>query len=132
MLVIIPCGGKKRAGKWPAFQLYCGSGFIAALKAALRLTTRENIRILSGKHGLLRLESVVEFYEQRIDEPGGVSAETVRRQASGEGLLGVPVVILAGKAYASVALQVWPHAQTPLSGARGMGYQRQILTRLGR
>lgn len=37
------------------------------------------------------------------------------------------VVILAGRAYTSAALTVWPHATTPLSGAGGLGRQLAVL-----
>jgi len=131
VIVIIPCGGKKRPGKWPAFQLYSGAYFLATLRAALRLAQRDRVFILSGKHGLLRLTDQVESYEQRIDEPGAVPVARVKEQARALGIASEPrVLILAGSSYSSVAKQVWPHAETPLLGM-GIGFQMQYLSRLG-
>lgn len=128
MVVVIPCGGKKRPGRWKAFQLYSGPYFEKALAAALRLTTKDRIFILSGKHGLLRLDQEVDSYEQRIDAPGAITAPAVAEQAAALGIAREPsVVVLAGSVYAGIAKTVWPDAQTPLLGLPGMGYQMQFL-----
>jgi hypothetical protein len=37
------------------------------------------------------------------------------------------VIVLAGRAYTTAALTVWPHATTPLAGAGGLGRQLAVL-----
>lgn len=133
MLILIPCGAKKREVQSPARELYLGDMFRMTLRAAETIAGEKGgrILILSGRHGLLELDQVVAPYEQRIDQPGAVSSEAVRRQAEDLGLLDeAEVLVLAGKAYSETAQKVWPHARTPLCGLRGIGYQRQVLSRI--
>lgn len=128
MVVVIPCGGKKRPGRWKAGMLYQGIYFQEALAAALRLTTKDRIFILSGKHGLLRLDQEVDSYEQRIDAPGAITAHAVAEQAAALGIDREPsVVVLAGSVYAGIVKTIWPDAQTPLLGLDGLGGQRKYL-----
>ena len=131
-LVIIPCGSKKAAAPCPAKSLYLGSYFNATLQTALVLTggDESRIRILSGKHGLLALDQIVAPYEQRIDQPGAITPEAVACQAKKDGLLGAEVIILAGSAYTSVALRVWPEAGRPFLGTRGIGEQLALMKRI--
>ncbi|WP_241962101.1 DUF6884 domain-containing protein [Rhodococcus opacus] len=97
-LVVIPCGARKAAVPMPAGALYLGSYHRLCQKAAVRLTPRENIRILSGLHGLLNLDTVTAPYEMRLGEPGSVTADTVYEQAAAQSLLDAEdVVILAGR-----------------------------------
>lgn len=42
------------------------------------------------------------------------------------------VIVLAGRAYATAALQVWPAAATPLAGAGGLGRQLAVLAGIAR
>lgn len=127
MVVVIPCGGKKRPGRWKAYQLYTGVYFREALAAALKLTAKDRIFILSGKHGLLRLDQEVDSYEQRIDAPGAITASAVAEQAAALGIAREPsVVVLAGSVYAGIAKTVWPHATLPFLGLPGsLGGQRK-------
>lgn len=132
MLVIVPCGGQKRAGGLHrADTLYTGSYFKQALAAARALAPDSHIRVLSGKHGLLRLSDLVLSYEQRIDRPGAVPSVAVRRQAADQGLLDEPnVVALCGTAYAAIVLAVWPRAAFPLAKVGGMGHQLAALKKI--
>lgn len=128
MVVVIPCGGKKRPGRHRAFRLYSGPYFEKALAAALKLAPKDRIFILSGKHGLLPLDQEVDSYEQRIDAPGAITAPEVHAQADRLGILAEPdIVVLAGSVYAGIAKTVWPAARTPLLALPGMGYQMQFL-----
>ncbi|MFV9454746.1 DUF6884 domain-containing protein [Rhodococcus sp. NM-2] len=127
-LVIVPCGGRKRGEPAPAGALYTGSYHRLCQEAACRLAPLEDIRILSGLHGLLDLDTVVAPYEMRLGSPGSVTADTVHAQAADRGLLGAPdVVVLAGRDYSRIVTAVWPHARTPLAGSRSMGEQLQRL-----
>jgi hypothetical protein len=143
-LVVVPCSGRKRSADpaatsprpatgslasissstWPARELYVGSYFRACLAAALAITPAQRVRILSAKHGLLTLEEPVAPYELRMGDPGAVTPADVAVQAQAQGLCsGEPVLVLAGRAYASVAARVWPHAVDALAGTRGIGEQ---------
>lgn len=121
MIVVIPCGAKKLSHAAAAKDLYQGSLFQACLGAARVLVPDGRIRVLSGRHGLVQLDQVLEPYEQRIDQPGAISPGAVRAQAEAQGLMGESVVILAPSAYARVASAVWPSAVQPLAGCRGIG-----------
>jgi hypothetical protein len=129
-LVIVPCGAKKWLVPFCAAKdLYVGSYFRAAWKAARALAGEEGtIRILSAKYGLISPEKTISPYNLRMGDPGCVTSEWVRVQAMADGLLytqqpGLAVIVLAGRAYSRVALDVWPNALTPLADLHGMGYQ---------
>lgn len=131
MLVIIPCGGKKDDRPRPAINLYQGSYFKACARFALSIVKPEQIRILSAKHGLLKIEQVIEPYDLRMGQKGCITAEQVRAQAAEQNLLDErDVIIAAGSDYARVALEVWKQGEWILDGVGGMGYQIQHLNRL--
>ena len=133
MLIIIPCGSKKRLAPSPARDLYLGAQFRMTVRAAeaLQVAAGGRIMILSGLHGLLELDQVVEPYEQRMGKPGCVSVEQLRAKAVAMGLeLAEDVTVLAGKEYSEAARAVWPAISTPLAGLGGIGYQRQALARI--
>lgn len=132
MLIVIPCGEKKAPGPARARDLYLGSMFKMALRAAEALQARQGgrILILSGKHGLLELGDVLSAYEQRMGRPGSITPEALAVQARRYEAEASEVVVLAGKDYAHPAKALWPHAQTPLLGLGGIGYQRQALSRM--
>lgn len=136
MIVIIACGGVKReVGRWQAERLYTGTYFRVALETAIALTRgdRSAIRILSGKHGLLELNTMLAPYEQRIDAPGAVTDATIRAQAEAQGLLAeTDVRALCGSAYVARLRKVWPHLLAPLEGVGGIGYQMAALRVMGR
>ncbi|MGH3801505.1 MAG: DUF6884 domain-containing protein [Pseudonocardiaceae bacterium] len=126
--LVIVGGGRKRAEPAPAGALYTGSYHRLCQEAARRLAPLESIRILSGLHGLLDLDTVVAPYEMRLGSPGSVTVDTVLAQAEDRGLLGAPdVVVLAGRDYTRIVTAVWPLARTPLAGSRSMGEQLQRL-----
>ena len=132
-MVIVPCGLRKRHGveAVPAGALYLGTYHRLCQQAARRLTPLDNIRILSGLHGLLDLDTVIAPYEMRLGEPGSVTADTVHEQAAAQGLLDAKdVIVLAGRDYSRIVTTVFPHARTPLAGSRGIGEQQQRLARI--
>jgi len=123
-LVVIPCGGKKADRTLPAHQLYVGSYFRACLNAALAITPAHRVRVLSARHGLLPLEQLIAPYELRMGQPGAVSVERVTQQARDQGLHDeAAVLVLAGRAYAALVRQVWPHAVDAFAGTAGIGEQ---------
>lgn len=130
-LVIIPCSARKLDRPAPAGDLYQGSYHRACRQTADVLTaTSGTTVILSGRHGILRLEQIVAPYEMRMGDPGSVTADQLRDQAETLGLTDArTVVVLAGSLYTRAAREVWPHAAAPLTG-RGIGRQLQRLAEL--
>lgn len=128
MLVLIPCGGKKREMPCPAGNLYIGSYFKGCLGYALSITEPPNILILSAKYGLLALGDRVSPYDLRMGSPGCVTAQLVREQAETRGVLtSERVVALGGVDYLDVVREVWPLAETPMVGTGGIGKQLKWL-----
>lgn len=67
-------------------------------------------------HGLLSFDRVITPYELRMGQPGSISPDALPRQAEELHLADEPrVIVLAGRAYATAALAVWPTAATPLA-----------------
>jgi len=129
-LVVISCAGRKAAAPTVASELYRGSYFTACLRAAVAIAPRDNVLIVSALHGLVGLDDgPLAPYEQRLDQPGAVTATTIRAQAVRRGVAGFPVVALCGARYAALARQAWPEVETPLAGL-GIGQQLHILSGL--
>jgi hypothetical protein len=128
-LIIIACGHAKRQGFHRVDDLYVGTYHRAAKAAALRLTTPARVRVLSARYGFLRLCDSVNSYEMTMGSPGSVTTATLAAQAAG---LDGCVIVLAGRVYATAALTVFPQADTPLAGTRGIGDHMRRLSRLGR
>jgi len=133
-LVIVACGVRKVA-TWratPAGMLYTGSYHAAARRAADAIADPgTRVMILSARYGLLDLDDRVDPYEQRLDEPGAITAEFLRAQADELGLLAAgEVTVLAGAAYADLVAEVWLHGRWPLCGTRGIGDQLARLAAL--
>ncbi|MGV9315168.1 DUF6884 domain-containing protein [Streptomyces sp. NPDC003691] len=139
LVVIVPCGGRKavneqghpRAGQpvvcAPAGELYVGSYHRATRRAADTLTRggrTGRVILLSAKYGLVELTTWLSTYDLRAGDPGTVTGETLRRQAHELGISGASVTVLAGKAYAGLAREVWGGTLAePLGGTRGIGEQ---------
>ena len=62
-IFIIGCGARKKTVASAAAELYVGPLFTAALKYARSKSDDANIRVLSAKHGLLTLATVIEPYD---------------------------------------------------------------------
>ena len=128
-VVVVPCSARKAPrAVAPAGEMYVGSYHRMARRAAEALTRNGGlVLVLSARFGLVRLDQEIEHYDLTVGEPGTVVASMLRRQAAGLGVAHATVTVLAGRAYAQLARQVWPNAHTPLLGARGIGEQRAIL-----
>lgn len=79
-IVVIPCGGKKLDKPAPAAELYIGSMFADTLRTARHMTSDENIRILSAKHGLITLDQIIEPYDVTMGDTDCVSMDKLRDQ----------------------------------------------------
>lgn len=126
-LVVIPCGAKKLDHPAHARDLYTGGGFRLSLKAAEAL--KRNFLILSAKYGLIGPFQTLAPYDLKMGDRGSVGSLVVMRQAQELGVLNEhDVTLLLPKAYARVALDVWPWARWlfDVPDLR-MGKQRQML-----
>jgi hypothetical protein len=105
---VIPCGGKKLDHAAPARDLYCGSMFRHTLANVEQLAALDEaegrgparVVILSALHGLVGLDTVLEPYDQRMDQAGSVAAETLTGQALALGIdWGAQVYAFLPRAY---------------------------------
>jgi hypothetical protein len=110
-LIVISCGSAKTDFVTNAEHLYTGAPFREGLRYAKTLVPREQIRILSAKYGLLRLDDLVEPYRIRMGKPGSIIAEKVQQQAAEQGIVNEPkVVVFGGIDYYNLCVKIWPHA----------------------
>ena len=133
--VVIACSKGKLDHPAKAVELYTGSLFRSALPAARSLVDDEHIRICSAKHGLVRLDEVLEPYDtwlggrglrKKVDD----LREHLINQVSSSGWLPDPVVSLCPTAYTTALRGPFPGLVWPLEGATGIGYIRQRLARI--
>lgn len=89
MVAVVPCGAAKLSHAAPARDLYTSKHFQLALAAAEAEAAAYDgpaeVLILSGKHGLLSLDTMVEPYDVRMGDPGSVSVDTITAQARARG-----------------------------------------------
>ena len=137
---IISCGARKEVHVTRASLLYTGPLFVKQLEYARTIAPDSHIRILSAKHGLMRLHRLFAPYDQRFTgrHVNIEWAETVQHQwrqwrQVRSCVNDLPITLLAGDLYAhhlSAAL-------TPILGEApqfirplqhmGLGYQLQWL-----
>ena len=142
---VIPCGGAKLDHPAAARDLYRGQHFRHALSNMERLAALDEaegrgparLLILSARHGLVELDTVLQPYEQRIDAPGAVTATTLTEQARTLGIdWGAQVYAVLPKAYlarldqALRALDVY--VQDIYEATASIGEQRRVLSIIGR
>jgi hypothetical protein len=128
---VIPCGGTKTDHAAPARDLYTGSMFRHTLNAALAMADGDDARvlILSARHGLVELDTVLAPYDQRMDAPGAIAADAVAAQAAALGV-GRDVYALLPRPYLSTLdaalrqLGVW--VQDVYEATAGIGEQRHV------
>jgi hypothetical protein len=98
---IIPCSASKLDVAAPAAELYTGSMFKDALATARKLFSDDKIFIMSAKHGLVSLDTVLEPYDLQINEPGSVKWNDISVQLRDLGIDG-KVLSLLPKNYQAV------------------------------
>ena len=108
--IIIGCGAKKRDIPAPAWLLYQGNLFMAALGYARTLREDSDILILSAKHGLVTLDTVLEPYEQRMGCAGTASYELLGQQVKTYCGTTPPEMILASRVYWGAFMSGWQEA----------------------
>lgn len=129
-LILVACGARKTETARPARELYTGSYVQLCLQAALTLAPPEQIRIISARHGLVELTTVLDPYDTALTDTDAITATDLHQQAANHHLLDRAVIVFGGARYTTLAREVWPYAIAPLAGHAGIGYQRQYLTRL--
>jgi hypothetical protein len=118
-LIIVSCGSAKVDYKTQARHLYVGGLFTLALKYALTQVDEKQIRIMSAKHGLLKLDDLVEPYKLRMGRPGSIVADKVKSQARQQGIdLAPKVIVFGGLDYYNLCKEIWPHAIRITEGKR--------------
>lgn len=141
---VIPCGGRKLDHAAPAAELYVGQHFRHALTNVQRLAEQDaadgqlaRILILSALHGLVELDTVLEPYDQRMDQPGSITAEVLAEQALAFGIdwgsavyAFLPRPYLARLDEALKTLDVY--VQDVYEACAGIGDQRRVLSIVGR
>lgn len=81
---VIPCGAEKRSHAAPARELYTGSMFKHTLAAALDQDAC--VLVLSAKHGLVELDTVLEPYDVHMGQAGVVCEAKLVEQAHALGI----------------------------------------------
>src|SRR4051812_35770762 len=104
--VIIPCGSAKRDHVCSADELYTGGYHLACKTYALSIAPRQNVLILSALHGLVSLDRPLAPYNLKMGQPGCVTVERVREQATTLGILNEQVVAVGGELYMRVVRAV--------------------------
>ena len=129
---VIPCGAAKLSHPAPARELYTGAMFRHTLAAARALAgTGDAVLILSAEHGLVDPAAVIAPYEQKMGQPGSVTAAELARQAAAARIgSGAEVYALLPAAYFRVldeALRtLGVYAQDLYEGTGGIGGQRHV------
>lgn len=131
IVVIVPCGAKKRTEACTAGDMYIGAMHQLARKAAAALS--DEVLILSAKHGLLSLSAWIEPYEQRINKPGAIGTYMLRLQAEQRDLANATVIALLPRAYSAELRVAGVRIDDDvLAGTRTMGEQRHRLANIAR
>lgn len=123
-LILVPCSSAKSdLPVAEAHEMYRGSYHRAARRAAdaLAASPDTHVLVISAKFGLLRAEDRILHYDLRAGQQGTVTGEMLRRQAHYLAVSGAEVTVLAGKAYAALARDVWPALHHPVADSRGIG-----------
>lgn len=128
-MIVVPCGNRKLASSAAAADLYQGPYFGACLKWARSNVSDDQIRILSGKYGFLRLDRVIAPYNAKLK--GSLTAEQIEILRATSADIEPDALIVGGRNYYRAARIALPNARwlTPRMGLRhtGMGYQLQWL-----
>lgn len=100
------------------------------LRAARTLATDDDIRIIYARHGLLALTTTIAPYDTKLSASTAITAEQLHDQP-------LQLASCTGTSSCSVepstrgwCARVWPGAEAPLLGSRGIGEHRQRLARI--
>ncbi|WP_330275845.1 hypothetical protein OG205_09335 [Lentzea sp. NBC_00516] len=149
IVFVIPCGGAKLFHQAPARELYTGSMFrfclaVAVEEADLAAAAGHDaaVRILSAKHGLLELDTLVAPYDVVISSHYAVAATVVAEQLMDVTQTGrAEIYTFLPQAYLARLCQASELAgqrggrisvNDLYWGSRGIGDQRRVLSELRR
>lgn len=131
-LCIISCGAAKTRTTTSAHRLYTGNYFKTQLAWARSHYPTRKIRILSAKHGLLKLTDKVAPYDLRMGNPGSVTAQTLAAQLPHK----AHIVTSCGADYLAPLQEAATirgcTITVPFSNYPGMGYKAQAMKRATR
>lgn len=143
-LVVIPCSADKLDQPAPARELYSSAHFRFQLEHAEAYANRTGARvmILSARHGLVELDTVLAPYDQRVDELDEIDEASLIDTVTGQLAAlcswrdGVVRAWLPA-AYRDVMTEAVDKLDAvelydELAGCRGIGEQRARMARLGR
>lgn len=132
-VVIIACTRDKADEPASAAELYQGATFGLNLRAALAETDGDTSRvlILSARHGLVSLDTVLAPYDTTMGDADAVAVPVVRAQAEAHGLADHrEVYAMVPQAYYAVLAEALEEIGTypapVFEGARGVGDQRHV------
>lgn len=128
VVIVIPCGAKKRTTKTQAGNLYVGPYFKANLKWAKSVVNDSNIFILSALHGLITIDKVIEPYDLAMGSKIAVSPLVVKHQAEVLIPKGALIYGLGGKHYLSCLYKAVGPFMAPAKGL-SLGYAISIVTK---
>ena len=127
-VVLVTCTKDKHKGAHPAGYLYTKSkNFKKYMEYAHVLTDDENIFIISALHGLLSLDSVIDWYDYTLSGKPKSVKETWGKKVSEQIMSRFNVddtkfIILAGADYSLPLRPYLPNIELPLKGVR-IGYR---------
>lgn len=130
--VLISCVSKKLASRAPAQNIYLSPLFRLNLRYAQSFSPNA-IYILSAKHGMLRLDEMIEPYDLTLnDMKSGERKEWARKVLdqlrSVSEFKNDHFIILAGQKYRQYLTSELSHVEVPMEGL-GIGQQLQFLKR---
>lgn len=146
-LFMIPCGAAKLTRSSPARTLYTGVMFRYCLavieeeaELARTVDRRVSVRILSARYGLLAPETHIEPYDQKMTAQDAVTTTAVADQLMPLAEAGgIDIHAFLPRSYLAKLLAAHellepsghrPRVHDHYLGARGIGYQRQVLASL--
>ena len=120
--VLISCVAKKKGHKCKARELYDSTWFKLALRYAETLNP-DRIFVLSAKHGLVDVDSVIAPYEETLNTKPANQIEVwgqmvLKQLKSIADVENDDFIILAGEAYRKYLVKDLPNHSVPMEGLR--------------
>ena len=121
-IILISCCSKKLKGRCPASEMYISARFRHSLQYAKKLRP-DMIFILSSKHGLLKLDTEIEPYNETLNtksvfEVATWSARVVEELCKVSDLEKDMFIFLAGEKYRRDIIPYLNHYRIPLKNLK--------------
>ena len=137
---VIPCGAAKLGTSAPAAEFYTGSMFKDALETARQHFSDDKIFVLSAKHGLVRLDTVLDPYDLKLGDPGSIQWNDISVQLQEYGITGQVLSLLPKDYFKLLERSTQGVANMPsrhniqfenlFEGTKGIGEQKGRLKQL--